>query len=350
MPVAKPVKVGDRFGRLVVLRELESVRSPNGSVSRMVECRCVCGEVRGFRLPLLRNGKTKSCGCLARELAAERGHKYGGGNKTHGGTGTLEYQTWGSMKDRCTNPSNMGWLNYGGRGISVCDRWLNSFPAFLEDMGRRPGVGHSIHRVDNDGNYEPENCVWATSQEQARNKRNTVYVEHNGETVLLVELAETLADECDVPRKVIEDRLRSGMSPNEAKQPKKPYRAEVEFYGEMVEFGELAFRFGTSPDEVRVRMKRGMSLEEALTHRKHDGDGFYRTPVAERNLGWYREYERREFDGWCAGMSKFYGVDVAEFKPRIQAAIKAGEKRSGAIMRALRELGAVESIASRGPC
>ncbi len=311
MPIAKPVVAGDCFGRLTVLRELESVRSPNGTVSRIVECRCECGTVRGFRLPLLRNGKTKSCGCLARELAVERGHKYGGGNKSHGCHGTLEYTTWVAMRQRCTNPNNMGWPHYGGRGIEVCGRWMNSFPLFLEDMGRRPGFGYSIHRVDNDGNYEPENCVWATSQEQARNRRNTLRVEHNGEQVLLVELAASLASQCEVPEKVIYNRLRAGWSAERVMEPHD--RGVVEFHGELVPIGELALRFGHQPCEIRSRMKRGMSLEEALTPRKDDSDGFYRTPLSQRDHGWYREYERREAARWASVWAKLHDLDERVF-------------------------------------
>jgi hypothetical protein len=241
---AKPVSAGDRFGRLVVIRELESVKTPNGTVNRMVECRCDCGTERAFRLPLLRNGKTKSCGCLFRELAIERGHKFGG-KKIHGGTGTPEYRIWHGMKARCLYPGNGNYERYGGRGIKVCDRWKDSFPAFLADMGPRPSDEHSIDREDNDGNYEPGNCRWATIEVQANNRSNNIRLEIDGRAMTVAECAEET---------------------------------------------------GLSKELIYIRLKRGLSSVEAVRPlaRKHVSDPFYRTPISQRDAAWYREYERRE--------------------------------------------------------
>jgi hypothetical protein len=96
------------------------------------------------------------------------GNTYG---KTHGMHNTPEYRTWTGMKERCYNPSADSYKNYGGRGITVCDRWRDDFPAFYADMGPRPSENHSLDRRDTDGNYEPENCRWATRSEQQKNKR-----------------------------------------------------------------------------------------------------------------------------------------------------------------------------------
>lgn len=112
----------------------------------------------------LRIGTTKSCWCLQRDVATKHGH-------TKGGQRTVEYRTWASMKRRCINPRSTNYPGYGGRGIQVCDQWMNSFECFLSNMGIRPSKGHSIDRINNEGNYEPGNCRWATASEQQRNKR-----------------------------------------------------------------------------------------------------------------------------------------------------------------------------------
>lgn len=301
------VSPGDVYGRLRVLREVEPKLS-GGQRQRCVECECECGEVGEYRLYSLRNGNTRSCGCLSREMAVERGHRIGGGKVIHGGTGTAEYRTWSSMKSRCTNANNPGWDNYGGRGITVCERWLESFPAFLEDMGRRPSERHSIHRVDNDGNYEPGNCVWATAEEQARNKRNSVYIEHNGERILLVEMVETLKESLDgaIPIETVEHRLRCGKSVRESTRPVRG--TFVEFEGKTVSLSDLCLRFGQPLASVKRRLKRGMSLQEALTFSDNRSDSFFRIAVADRDKRWYAEYERRiqekrrRFAEWLASV------------------------------------------------
>lgn len=110
----------------------------------------------------------------------------------HGGFQLSEYRIWQSMKDRCRNSNNVGYPNYGGRGIKVCDRWLDSehgFENFLEDMGPCPGPGYSIERKDNDGDYCPENCVWATRLEQANNRRTNVLLEYQGKLKTIAEWA-----------------------------------------------------------------------------------------------------------------------------------------------------------------
>lgn len=159
---------GKVYGRLTVI---SLQHRPNGATEWF--CKCSCGKNHQARGNQLKRGIIKSCGCFQREDASIKRRIHGDniGNKK-----TKEYLAWICMKSRCKNNHP----DYGGRGIKVCDRWIRSYSHFLLDMGRAPSPKHSIDRIENNGNYEPGNCRWATRAEQAINKRNTILITYRG--------------------------------------------------------------------------------------------------------------------------------------------------------------------------
>jgi hypothetical protein len=168
MPSPPSVHVGERYGRLTVL-ELATER--DNRKNRHWRCKCDCGAIRVVRSNHLRSGDTVSCGCHAADASRIR---TGDRARRHGhtiGKPSRTYNSWTNMIARCTRPNTPWFHLYGGRGITVCDRWRN-FDAFLQDMGERP-EGRTLDRIDPDGNYEPDNCRWATPSEQNLNRRRS---------------------------------------------------------------------------------------------------------------------------------------------------------------------------------
>lgn len=183
--------VGKRFFRWTVLK---FVRHQSRTYW---QCRCDCGAEKIVYGPSLTKGLSQSCGCWNAEVAKASMYKVSQGNigrtnsrRTHGEatTRTAEYRTWVSMHERCRSPVSQKWINYGGRGIRVCEHW-SSFENFLNDMGRRPSKTHSLDRINNDGNYEPSNCRWATKKEQVDNRRKFGRVEKFDDLELLREVS-----------------------------------------------------------------------------------------------------------------------------------------------------------------
>lgn len=185
-------QVGNRYGRLLVVG-----RADGANRASVWQCLCDCGAEVVLPLSRMIRGNTRSCGCLRREMTAAK-------QRTHGATDTRAYRSWAGMMRRCTNKNDQRWPLYGGRGIKVCDRWTDA-ANFIQDMGQPP-AGHSLDRIDVNGNYEPSNCRWATQKQQNRNTRRTKYAEFDGVILPLREWAELL----NIPYSMLRDRLARG--------------------------------------------------------------------------------------------------------------------------------------------
>nr|WP_321985302.1 hypothetical protein [uncultured Lichenicoccus sp.] len=171
--------VAQTFGILTVRERVEN----DSSGSRRWRCECACGGTTIARTRDLRSGNTTSCGCAGSRTTI------GARSLKHGASRSRDYVIWCNMKARCTDPEHPGWQDYGGRGISVCAQWADSFQTFTDDMGPCP-PGMSIDRRDNDGNYTPQNCRWATTIQQANNKRSSRHITAGGMTLTLAQWSE----------------------------------------------------------------------------------------------------------------------------------------------------------------
>ena len=196
---------GRRFGRWTVI-ERASSKVTDKSTMTMWLCRCDCGNMKVVSGINLKQDSSKSCGCLSGELTSRR-------SRVHAMSDTKIHYVWRGVKQRCTNPKHIGYSNYGGRGITVCDEWLRDFKAFYDwaiASGYQEGL--SIDRIDNAKGYSPDNCCWKTSKEQNRNKRSNNFLAINGETKTLIDWCA----QCGLPYRTVCSRLRYGWTPEEA--------------------------------------------------------------------------------------------------------------------------------------
>lgn len=200
--------IGQRYGRLVSIGASFRMCGRSWQV-----CQCDCGDISVKSVSHLRQGTCTSCGCAQKDGMRARSSR-------HGKTNTPEFTAWSAMKLRCS-PKNKNTLkHYAARGIKICNRWLEAngqgFLNFLADMGERPSPLHSLDRVDNDGDYCPENCRWATRSQQTRNRRCGLYLEYNGKRQTLADWAE----EMDIRYSVVFQRYKLGLPPHEILDPR----------------------------------------------------------------------------------------------------------------------------------
>lgn len=215
-------------------------------------CQCSCGTVRKVRLSALRNGASQSCGCLNKEKVTTK----------LGLSRTLVYRSWRNSIQRCHNSEHKAYLHYGGRGIYVCERWLNSFENFYHDMGDPPTDKHTLDRIDNDGPYSPENCRWATRHQQARNKRTSKYITYRDHEYELNDLCEKLGLNSDT----VKMRIYRGWSVEKAiETPIRDTSVKLTYNNQTHTLEEWADITGISVRALDTRMRRDWSTERILT-------------------------------------------------------------------------------------
>lgn len=255
--------IGQRFGKLKVLEwagksNLRSAENPKKDVTDFWVCWCDCGNPEYNPVIVcgrwLKYGNSSSCGCKSRK---------------HRMAGTRIYHIWSCMIGRCTNPRNDDYPGYGGRGITVCASWRNSFENFYADMGEPPTDKHTLDRRDVNGIYSPENCRWATRLQQNRNTRNNRYITWNGETKVLAEWAEDpRLVELGIDAGRLASRLYSGWTIEEAMTTPKVVNGKlITWRGETLTMMDWSRRLGASESNnvVSKRLRAGWLLEDALT-------------------------------------------------------------------------------------
>ena len=250
MPAFKDL-TGQKFNRLTVI-ERDTSRKGTYWI-----CKCDCGDTKSIRASNLTTGRTHSCGCWYAET-----------NITHHLSSVPEYQTFMSMKARCYNPKNKQYADYGGRGIRICDEWLDSFETFYADMGTKPSKTHSIDRINVNGIYEKSNCRWATVAEQNSNTRSNRLITHNGITLTLSQWA----DKTGIHRKTIQSRLENNCSIEEAlttpvvSSPIQRVCHHITCFGKTMTIPEWSSETGIKATTLRRRMfTLGWSATKALT-------------------------------------------------------------------------------------
>lgn len=252
--MGKPLvdRAGIRYGSVVVVGRAPSYR---GNARWCFKCDCGL-----YSIALgndLQRGKVKSCGC------ENRGQRW----LTHGQSQTPAYRAWQGMIQRCHNPDNPGYANYGGRGIKVCDRW-KVFPNFYADMGARPGEGYSLDRIDNDRGYEPGNCRWTIADVQMNNMRRNRIIAHDGRAQTLAQWATEFGIHWDILRSRIDKygwSIAKALTTPVGRRGSNGPRHNLTLGGRTQPLSVWAREIDVSPATIRKRLMNGWPLERALT-------------------------------------------------------------------------------------
>lgn len=264
--------VGERYGRLVIVEELPRIKSgKNGHMLRMMRCKCDCGGEKITKYVSLRNNHTRSCGCWWRDAP----YKHGGSTKDS--QYKRLYHVWCAMRNRCLKPDDKNYHNYGGRGIKICDEWLD-FTVFRDwaiSTGYNPDAPQgetTIDRTDVNGNYEPSNCRWVDCETQANNKRDNIFVTHNRETLSVSQWMRRGGTVC---KSVFSKRVKDGWDLESALfTPTKDWNYTrdriVEYNGKSQKVADWARELGFSPTLIYDRVRKGWPIGEALGIEPHE--------------------------------------------------------------------------------
>ena len=252
---------GEKFNRLTLIE-------PAGfdNINRPIWlCKCECGNMKNIRYWDVVQGRSKSCGCLRNEKAHDRLIAYNKShNIKHNECRTRLYNIWSGMTQRCCNQNSHGYKDYGARGITVCEEWMKDYRNFRKwatENGYDDNL--SLDRINNDGNYEPSNCRWATNVEQARNRRNNLIVTYKGKTQTLMEWSKELNIKYDV----LWRRLKKGWSPERTFERPVGWigKQNIFYNGRYYFLSELAREYNISFSMLKYRLKKGMDIQQALT-------------------------------------------------------------------------------------
>lgn len=251
------------FGRLTVIGRAQSA----GQKNTLWLCQCTCGKTHTVSTGNLRNGTIKSCGCLRLEVLHKR-------NTTHGKRKSLEYGPWTAMRKRCQNPKASNYHDYGGRGITVCERW-EKFEHFLEDLGPRPSLLHSLERKDNDKGYEPGNVRWATRTDQNNNSRKNHQLTFQGQTMNATQWAKVTG----LTFTIIARRLRLGWTVERTLSTPIHQPKIIVAHGKKLTVSQWAKQIGISPKLINTRLRNGFTPEQALSPITFHWASHPRTPL-----------------------------------------------------------------------